>query len=195
MVPVDLFPVFWQILLQCYFSRCVFYGSHKFTCQSLLLSTSVLNDNKAVNWESRFFPSYVCNICWGIITYTAISATFGMSSEPCCLLSISFTQVWSYYRVLSSSGIVTISKIHCFILQVFTIIIFMEPLLEFGRLTAYLTRTRLFAYPVWCHLSFIESFFHYTVTQLWNLLPSDLKCHEQFADFKTHVKTYVLSLL
>ena len=46
-VPVDLFPVFWQILLQCYLSRCVFYGSHKFPCQSLLLSTTVLNDNMA----------------------------------------------------------------------------------------------------------------------------------------------------
>ena len=43
-VPVDLFPVFWQILLQCYLSRCVFYVSHKFPCRSLLLSTTVLND-------------------------------------------------------------------------------------------------------------------------------------------------------
>ena len=43
-VPVDLFLVFWQILLQCYLSRCVFYRSHKFPCRSLLLSTTVLND-------------------------------------------------------------------------------------------------------------------------------------------------------
>ena len=44
-VPVDLFPVFWQILLQCYLSRCVFCGSHKFPYRSLLLSTTVLNDS------------------------------------------------------------------------------------------------------------------------------------------------------
>ena len=47
-VPVDLFPVVWQILLQCYFPRCVFYGSHKFPCQTLLLSTTILNDME--NW-------------------------------------------------------------------------------------------------------------------------------------------------
>ena len=41
---VDLFPVFWRILLQCYLSRCIFYGSHSFPCRSLLLSTAVLND-------------------------------------------------------------------------------------------------------------------------------------------------------
>ena len=44
-VPVDLFPVFWQILLQCYLSRYIFCRSHKFPCQSLLLSTTILNDN------------------------------------------------------------------------------------------------------------------------------------------------------
>ena len=42
-VPVDLFPVFWQILLQCYLSRCIFYRSHKFSCRSLLSNTTVLN--------------------------------------------------------------------------------------------------------------------------------------------------------
>ena len=43
-VPVELFPVFWQILLQCYLSRCVFYGSLKIPCRSPLLSTTILND-------------------------------------------------------------------------------------------------------------------------------------------------------
>ena len=43
-VSVGLFPVFWQILLQHYLSSCISYGSHKFSCQSLLLSTTVFND-------------------------------------------------------------------------------------------------------------------------------------------------------
>ena len=45
---VDLFPVFWQTLLQCYLSRCVIYGSYKFPCRSLLLSTTVLNGNSII---------------------------------------------------------------------------------------------------------------------------------------------------
>ena len=43
-VPVDELRVSRQILLRCYLSRCIFYGSHKFPCRSLLLSTTVLND-------------------------------------------------------------------------------------------------------------------------------------------------------
>ena len=43
-VPVDVLLIFRQILLHCYLSRCVFYGSHNFPGRSLLLSTTVLND-------------------------------------------------------------------------------------------------------------------------------------------------------
>ena len=44
-VLVGLFPVFWQILLQCYLSSYVFMEAINFFCRSLLLSTTVLNDN------------------------------------------------------------------------------------------------------------------------------------------------------
>ena len=43
-VPVDVLPGFLADTITFYLSRCVFYISHTFPCQSLLLSTTVLND-------------------------------------------------------------------------------------------------------------------------------------------------------
>ena len=72
-VPVDVFPVFQQVLLHCYVSRCIFYESHTFPCRSLLLSTTVLNDikmvyiHKFINIRSTYsailiyhISSYIC---------------------------------------------------------------------------------------------------------------------------------------
>ena len=44
-VPVDILPVFLADTITLLFIQVHFYGSHKFPCQSLLLSTIVLNDN------------------------------------------------------------------------------------------------------------------------------------------------------
>ena len=44
-IPVDLFPVFSADTITVLFIQVHFYGSHTFPCQSLLLSTTVLNDN------------------------------------------------------------------------------------------------------------------------------------------------------
>ena len=48
-VPIDVLPVFQQILLHCYLSKYIFYGSHQFPCRSLLLSTTILNDNSCMS--------------------------------------------------------------------------------------------------------------------------------------------------
>ena len=64
-VPVDVLPVFWQILLQCYLSRWVFCRSHKFPCQSLLLSTTVLNHK-----ELDFLATQVVIIIPAFVTFT-----------------------------------------------------------------------------------------------------------------------------
>ena len=42
-VPVDLFPIFLADTITMLFIQVCFYGSHKFPCRSLLLSTTVLN--------------------------------------------------------------------------------------------------------------------------------------------------------
>ena len=73
----------------------------------------------------------------------------------------------------------------------------LEPAFEFGHLTAYHTRTRdilHILYDVIYHL-----LIHFSVTGYlpqWcmerstSVLPSDLKCHEQFVDIKTDTKLF-----
>ena len=73
--------------------------------------------------------------------------------------------------------------------------ILLEPSLQFGNLSVYHTRTKsCFAHTVRCCLSFIVLFRH-RVAQYWNSLPTDIKDHVQFGDFKSSVKTYLLSML
>ena len=62
----------------------------------------------------------------------------------------------------------------------------LEPLLQFGNLSVYHTRTKsCFAHTVRCCLSFTQSFFHHRAAQYWNSLPTDInKDHVQFSDFK-----------
>ena len=43
-VPIDIGLDFGRLSLQGCFLGCIFFGSHNFPCQSLLLSATVLND-------------------------------------------------------------------------------------------------------------------------------------------------------
>ena len=72
----------------------------------------------------------------------------------------------------------------------------LEPLLQFGNLSVYHTRTKSYFTGAVCHL---QSFFRHRVAQYWNSLPTNIKDHVQFGDFrssvKTYIPTYVLSML
>ena len=59
-VPVDLFPAFLADTITVLFIHVCFYGSHTFLCRSLLLSTTVLNDNQ--NTDIHKFTSYASTI-------------------------------------------------------------------------------------------------------------------------------------
>ena len=52
-----------------------------------------------------------------------------------------------------------------------------------------------FAHTVRCRLSFTQSFFCHRAAQYWNSLPTDIKDHVQFDDFKSSIKTYLLYML
>ena len=59
----------------------------------------------------------------------------------------------------------------------------LEPPLQFGNLSVYLTRTKsFFAHTMRCCLSFTQSFFRHRAAQYWNSLPTDIKNHVQFGD-------------
>ena len=72
----------------------------------------------------------------------------------------------------------------------------LEPPLQFGNLSVYHTRTKSCFAGVVCHL---QSFFPHRAEQYWNSLPTNIKDHVQFGNFKSSVKTYpqtyVLSML
>ena len=71
----------------------------------------------------------------------------------------------------------------------------LKPLLQFGNLSVYHTRTKsCFAHTVRCCLSFTQSFSRHRAAQYWNS-STDIKDHVEFNDFKSSVKTYLLSML
>ena len=60
-VPVDLFPVFWQIrTITMLFIQVRFLWKPYFPCRSLLLSTTILNDNAYWVYE----PMYVGDVMY-----------------------------------------------------------------------------------------------------------------------------------
>ena len=61
----------------------------------------------------------------------------------------------------------------------------LEPPLQFGNLSVYHTRTKSCFAGVVCHL---QSFFRHRAAQYWNSLPTNIKDHVQFSDFKSSVK-------
>ena len=67
----------------------------------------------------------------------------------------------------------------------------LEPPLQFGNLFVYHKRTKNCFAGVVCHL---QSFFCHRAAQYWNSLPTNIKDHVQFGDFKSSVKTYPLNL-
>ena len=86
-------PVSWQILLHCYFFIQVrFYGSHKFPCRSLLLSTTVLND---------MYIYFLYNVCIYIYIYVYIRY-FTFYTRPACThmhtyaCTLAYTHVHTY---------------------------------------------------------------------------------------------------
>ena len=63
----------------------------------------------------------------------------------------------------------------------------LEPPLQFGNLSVHHTRTKSYFAGVVRHL---QSFFCHRAAQYWNSLPTNIKDHVQFGDFKSSVKTY-----
>ena len=72
----------------------------------------------------------------------------------------------------------------------------LEPLPQFGNLSVCHARTKSCFAGVVCHL---QSLFCHRGAQYWNSLPTNIKDHVRFGDFKSSVKTYprnyVLSML
>ena len=54
-VPVDFISSFLADTITMLFIQVHFYRSHTFTCRSLLLSTTVLNDTLKLNWEDKSY--------------------------------------------------------------------------------------------------------------------------------------------
>ena len=70
----------------------------------------------------------------------------------------------------------------------------LEPSIQFGNLSGYNTRTEsTFAHSVRCHFSFSQHSFRFKVVKSWNSLPTAIRDHLHFSDFKDDLKTYFIS--
>ena len=50
-----------------------------------------------------------------------------------------------------------------------------------------------FAHSVRCHFSFSQHSFRFKVAKFWNSLPTAIRDHLRFSDFKDDLKTYFIS--
>ena len=108
-----------------------------------------------------------------------------------------FDHVTCYYRRVSWLPFSDLIKYHsmCVMFHQFCgcgkgILLKPRPLFSLAGLLITITELK-FAHTMRCRSSFTQSFFCCKATHWWNLLPSNIKSHVQFSDFKNDVKDFL----
>ena len=123
-----------------------------------------------------------------------------MISKPGCKTIVQFATYGPCYRILSTFPRLVMYHSLCLMFHQYHYDygwgIPLEPPIQFGNLSGYNTRTEsTFAHSVRCHLTFSQHSFRHKVTVFWNSLPTAIRNHLRFSDFKDELKTYFLSYL